>query len=519
MPTGGPRDKEGPQLIEAIPESGTVNFSSDRVYFEFSEFVERASVRKALSIQPPLKIKYSIKWKRKGFYVVFEEALPPQTTFVITLSTDLSDVNGNEISGPISLALSTGESISENRIRGQVKLVRSGRGKQGERLFLFREQQSLTEEAYFVTETDTSGSFEFGYLSEGTYQVIWVNDRNANRKWESQRELALPFPKQTITVAGDSTFSTGSIYVSQPDTTKPNLQGVGLLSGKRFRLRFSEPVHLLDSTRMSITSQFDERRQSLIPLYIAPSDSTVLYAQSREATLADSAYQFTIQNISDRFGNIQGQQEREFIGSGAKDTTLQRIVQTNAQPGLLDSTALSITYAKVIQEQAIADSVVVISGTDVNNQWPFIQAESNTLTIRPDGRWYAEQTPQFRIWNPSRTQHKTLNPEIWDSDQLAGLEWTSQDTLPQIDSVMVEVTTDQVVPRTVLKAKRAVNGSIEHLVPIPHSIQIYWDRNENGHWDAGQVEPYRAPEPLWVRRGITLSPAMTGTVRYRLTPE
>ncbi|MGM0589431.1 MAG: Ig-like domain-containing protein [Bacteroidota bacterium] len=516
MPTGGPRDKEGPQLIEAIPESGTVNFSSDRVYFEFSEFVERSSVRKALGIQPPLNINYSIKWKRKGFYVVFAEALPPQTTFVITLSTDLSDVNGNEISGPISLALSTGESISENRIRGQVKSVRSGRGKQGERLFLFREEQSPTEEAYFVTETDTSGSFEFGYLSEGTYQVIWVNDRNANRKWESQREQALPFPKQNVSVQRDSVYSTGMIHITQPDTTKPNLQGVGLLSDKRFRLRFSEPVHLLDSTKLSMRGRFDDTHRSLIPLYVAPSDSTILYAQSRETTVADSTYQLTIQNISDRRGNIRLQQERDFIGSGAEDTTLQRIVHTNAQPGLPDTASLQITYAKVIQEQAIADSVVVISGTELDNDWPHLEAQSNTLTIRPEGRWQAAQNPQFRVWNPSQTQHKTLNPEIWDSDELAGLEWVLEDSLANIDSVRIEVTTEEVVPRTVFRGYQPVNGSIDNLLPIPHSIRIYWDRNENGQWDAGQVEPYIAPEPMWVRSNVTLSPAMTGTVRYRL---
>ena len=75
-PTGGPADQEGPMVIETEPESGTTNFEKRRVIFHFSEFVNRSTLREALTVEPDLGIPFETDWGRKSVKLVFERNLP-----------------------------------------------------------------------------------------------------------------------------------------------------------------------------------------------------------------------------------------------------------------------------------------------------------------------------------------------------------------------------------------------------------------------------------------------------------
>jgi uncharacterized protein (DUF2141 family) len=514
MPTGGPRDKTGPTVIQQQPQSGTTNFSGDRVYFEFSEFVRRESIREALSIQPSLDLEYSLKWKRKGVYVVFDEPLPEETTIIVTLGTDLTDVNGNAMESPVSIAFSTGSTISENAITGTVMRMGTGSGSKGERVFLYREGMEFSDPAYYVAQTDSAGTFRFEYLSQGTYSLFWVNDRNNNRRWEQQRERAQPFSELSLSVRNDSTFEAGRIYVQQPDTVKPLLQGVGLLSSQRLRLRFSEPIQLSDSLRMSIATDSGKTIGSARPLYIQPKDSTILFAQAQVPTQSDSNYVLRLTHLMDRAGNLQREQEYSFVGSGQEDTTQQRMVTTNTGSGIVDTTAVEAIYAKPISSSTLVDSLIVISGTDISAQWPGVAADFNTLLVLPQPVWNPEAQPQVRFWNPSIQDRTSITPTVWKTQNLAGLEWQLQGDLP-VDSVHIMLETQEVIPRVVLDGSRPIRGTITGLRPITYSMTIYIDQNGNNRWDPGTVIPFTPPEPLWIQRNISLSQSMTGTVRYQ----
>ncbi|MDX1672235.1 MAG: Ig-like domain-containing protein, partial [Balneolaceae bacterium] len=266
-PTGGPPDREGPEVLSTEPETGTTNFSGRSIKFSFSEFVKRNTLQQALTIEPDLGIEYSINWGRKSVAIEFEERLPDSTTIIVTLGTDLADVNGNKISSPKKVAVSTGPEIDSGEIYGRVVSARTGRGESGHRILLYRTPADLSTKAIYSAETDTSGRFQFSYLSEGTYKAFWLNDRNRNKIWEPERERAQPFPRDRLELLKGATDTLETLYVANADTTAPNLQGVGLFSSRRLRLRFSENIEWTNRSQVQVQDSLGNRYADAYPLY------------------------------------------------------------------------------------------------------------------------------------------------------------------------------------------------------------------------------------------------------------
>src|SRR5690625_3069649 len=227
-PTGGPRDEEGPSVVRTEPETGTTNFSERSITFHFSEFVERSSLAQAIVVEPDIGIEYELDWGRKSLEIEFSQDLPDSTTLIVTLGTDVQDTNGNEMASPHKTAVSTGPEIDEGKLFGRVINATTGKGNENQYILLYREPVDLTQKANYITSTDTSGTFQFSYLSDGRYKAMWVDDRNRNKIWEPEQERAQPFDREFVELAKAGEDTLGTIYVSAVDTTKPVLQGVGL---------------------------------------------------------------------------------------------------------------------------------------------------------------------------------------------------------------------------------------------------------------------------------------------------
>ncbi|MDZ7714782.1 MAG: Ig-like domain-containing protein [Balneolaceae bacterium] len=512
-PTGGPPDKQGPEIVSTTPETGTTNFEGRSIELVFSEFVDRASLRQAITIEPDLDIDYELDWGRKSVEIEFESQLPDLTTLIISIGSTLKDVRGNKLARPIKIAVSTGPEIDEGRILGRIINAETGKGRETSRVLLYRTPVDLAEKANYSAETDTSGTFQFEYLREGTYKAFWVDDLNRNRIWDRERETAQPFYQEFIDLEKAESDTLGKLFVTSPDTTRPALQGVGLFSSQRLRMRFSENIQISDSTAITMTDTLGNRYSGAYPLYVLPSDPFVLFAHSEQSLHPDSSYRVELENITDQADNFLTNSSVSFTGSAQEDTTVQRIIKRDKQVGMYPDESIIVTYAKPISDAAIRDSIKVVEGTELIEEWEGISISRNKLTVSPNKEWKSGVDYEIRVWNPMVSDFKTITPNIWFPNSLGRLNVMREDSASS-DTLELSIYSEnrgRVADTTFMKSIE-----IARLPDTNYRIRAYIDANGNGKWDFGSIDPYVAPEPYFIRNKVPVKGSFTADLTISL---
>ena len=508
-PTGGEPDRTGPVVLSTSPENGTTNFSGSEVRFTFDKFIDRNSFRQNVSIEPDLGIEFDVSFSRRSGIIEFASPLPENTTVVIQAGTDVSDTNRNRMSSPYVLALSTGDILDDAVITARVLDAETGRGESGRRVFLYREPFDLTQRADYVAISDTSGSVQFGYISEGTYKAFWVNDINRNRTWDIERERAQPFYVETISVAQGDSVSVGTLYVSTPDTTAPRIEGVGLLSERRLRIRLSEEVEYSTSSNFSVQDTLGNEFTTAWPLFTSDTDQNIIFAQAETALPESETFTLVPSGFADKAGNNARVDFSPFTGSSVQDTTFLETFAHNSGSGLFPDEPLEITYTKFIDDNAVIDSLQIVTGERVIDDWEFLEIERNILRIFPDATWESGIRYQFRVWNPYEEEREQIEPDIWQRNQLGSIEITLQNNNP--DYLNYLVITDE-ANSIRIDTTFTESIEIENLPPLTYKAIVFEDVNGNGRWDMGYVEPYETPEPYAIRRSIPVREGFTSEV-------
>ena len=505
-PTGGPPDEQGPKIIKTVPETGTTNFSRQSIELYFSEFVDRGSLNQAIVIEPGIGISYELDWGRKSVEIEFDRAIPDSTTLIVTVGTDFQDTNGNGMSEPQKIAVSTGPEIDDGSLIGKVRNAESGEGGEGDRILLYREPINLSQKADYIAATDTGGTFRFSYLRQGTYKALWVEDQNRNKMWDRQRERAQPFSQELVELAKGATDTLGTVYKTPFDTTKPVLQGIGLFSSQRLRMRFSENITLTDSASIAITDTLGTFWGDAYPLYILPGERFVLFGQSVKPLSESSSYSMQLSGIEDEAGNPLDEINQNFTGSAQEDTTQQRIIQRNQISGYYPTDPITITFAKPIEGSAIRDSLKVVEGDTLIEKWPNVQIQQNTLILRPQKQWKDGLSYEVRVWDPKIEDYRKFEPDIWHQSQMGILNVAAADTTA--DNISMQIFNEKSGIRRDTTFADSVN--VRNLPPLSYTVIAYQDRNGNNEWDFGQVDPFKAPEPYFIQQDVPVKQNMTG---------
>lgn len=505
-PTGGPPDKEGPRIIETEPETGTTNFSGQSIILHFSEFVDRGSLNRALVLEPDIGLTYELDWGRKSVEIQFDRTIPDSTTLITTVDTEFQDVNGNGMSKPYKVAVSTGSEIDDGSLTGRVRNARTGEGEEGDRVLLYREPVNLSEKANYIASTDTSGMFQFSYLAPGRYKAFWVDDRNRNKIWDRKQERAQPFREEFVELAKEETDTLGTVYKIQEDTTQPSLQGVGLFSSQRMRMRFSENIVLTDSTEIAITDTTGGYWANAYPLYIQPNERFVLFAHSEKPLAPSESYNININGVLDSAENTLVGVSQTFTGSSQEDTTSQRIVKRNNLSGYYPDEPVEVTYAKPIEEPEIRDSLKIIEGNEMAENWGTVEVQRNKLRIIPDSLWKDGLDYEIRVWDPAIEDYRKIQPEVWHSSQMGALEVTAQDST--LENIRLRIINEEAnISRDTTFSQQV---EVSELPPLNYKVIAYHDLNGNGNWDFGEVEPFVPPEPYFMQRNVPVRRDMTG---------
>ncbi|MGM0507193.1 MAG: hypothetical protein ACQER4_08430, partial [Bacteroidota bacterium] len=315
-----------------------------------------------------------------------------------------------------------------------------------------------------------------------------------NRQWDSDREQAQPFYEEVIELTKGEELDLGRLYINeQPDTTAPRIDAVGLLTSNYLRIRASEELDWGDDARLIVTDTTGTELGEADPLYLLPEDPAILMAQSEMDLDPDSRFQLRMEGFRDLSGNPLEDPSDSFSGSAQSDTIQTRIIGDNQQPGLQPDEPFIVGYNKRIVDPDITDSLRVVAGDRMIEEWTNVEVDGHRLIISPDGEWTAGRTWQFLIWNPFSEQLRPIEPVIWQRGNLGGLDLSVEEPWQESE---IEFRLESQDGSVRVDTTFAGSLQLRELPPLTYQITIFEDLNDDGQWNSGEVTPYSAPEPI-----------------------
>jgi len=575
-PGGGPRDTTPPSVVDTRPSRDSVNVSTDidHLHLSFSEFVDRGTLPGALSVTPEVEGRLRFDWSNQAVDVELPSGLRDNTTYIVSLSTDLSDANGVALEEPITFAFSTGPRINQGQIRGRV--VRARRGEPAPQVDVFAyatadtantEPRPFPERPAYRTQTGEDGTFELNYLpARRSFFVVALRDNNRNRRPDPAERIAAP-PRPAVPATRAAEPVPVPWVITSIDTVGPSVQQVQPLSRQRIRLRFDEPVRLGErtpgawrlrdstaGTTVPVRSVFeaagrndaillrtDEMRETRHALFVRPPLVT--------DTLGQGASPDTVRFQGVARADTTRTRFRSFVPEGLpRDTTDARLLLPTVTPGVRFNQPPDTAQLRrmvTVQDTAGTPRSYDIR-TDDGRSFRLVLdpplASDALVEVAVDLRLLAgpDSTVRGRFRRLSNRQLGALEGRV----PLADTTWPaspegredadgssdSEGGSTVRDSMVVELQAEEASPPVAPRQQTVSPGSTFVFSRLPEGafhFRAFLDRDGTGRWARGQVRPYEPPDPItWGRelvdsrpRWTTVLPAPLRVPVLRVVPE
>lgn len=519
-PSGGPRDTTPPAIAQSRPENGAVNVERASVSITFSEYVERRAFTEALSVTPRFAQPLEFDWSGREVTISFPEPLRDNTTYILTLDTNLSDVRGVTLNRPVQVAFSTGPTINRGAIAGVVRTAPAGQIAEGVDVYAYllpdttdgaALPDSLPPRPAYRTQTGEDGRFAFEYLREQPYYVIALRDNNRDRRPNDGEPFALP-PNPTLRADSTGAEPEEPWIMTALDTIPPQVIRAQPRSEERLRLQLSEPVHLTDRspTRWTLRDSARQRPVDVTAVYQpadAPNAVFLHTAPQRPAphllSIADGA-------LADTSGNMLRADTVRFTPTDTPDTLSTRLLTflpANLAPDTLGIYTLwprerpGIRLNAPLDSARLRSSLTVADTAGPPRDYTLRTSDGTTLRLDLDPPLQPDAPIRIGLQAGALANVDSLTERTYRriSDRqlgtLSGFVSTSDSTAAPI---VVEVYRTGAGRFEVQQTTADATGqfSFSALPEGTYRFRAFLDRNGNGRWDGGQLLPYRPPEPL-----------------------
>ncbi len=528
-------DTVPPRLLASWPANGDTNVETDGLVIEFSERLDESSASRAVVAAPAFDAPLQIRARGRELEIQFPDTLQAQTTYVISLGTELRDEHGVALQRPITMAFATGNVLDRGRIEGRLINPTSNSGTGGFQLFAYRlpaafgEINSLNiphdsvhalfngeDAAYelpdprsdaptYSSEAAGDGSFQLDYMREGPYFVIALEDLNRNRRADDGERFAVPeWPLQNAIAdsLAQSEKEPFELFVASVDTTAPQLRRARSVSNQRFILSFDESVALtsLSTADWSMVDSASGEAARISSVYQRPGQPSEVLFQT-DAALPPNTYSFFVSNaVADSIGNAAN-----FVGAVRPSSSADTV---------------SVRFENFLPRAAHCDSVFSLrpdrfSGVQFNQPIDSLTFREWVVTIGPNGEIpYSYESRRGVSYNlvlnsPPRTFR--VEVRMPDSTYVRRYAIPAADALGSISgrvegqhgaSVLIEARLESGEP-FFGELQTDATFIVRQLPPGSYRLRLFVDRNGNGRWDGGSLAPYLPPEPLqWLTEPI-----------------
>jgi len=512
LPEGGPVDSDPPEIVSVYPQPGAVNFSESSIIIEFSEYVDRRSTEEAIFISPSIEEK-EFDWSGTELEISFNEELRKNTTYVITVGTDVTDIRANNrLAKAFTLSFSTGPTIDKGMIAGKVFDEKPD----GVMIFSYRLDDLLPDtlnpaitKPDYLSQAGKTGEFVLKNVAPGTYRLFAIRDEYRNLLYEPETDAA--GTTDDIIITDTDTLRSGvQFIIAKEDTTAPRLSQVQATDKCHLNVQFSEEM---DSASIRTTGFIitDTLFKSTLPVmgffsqYIGNKNITLLTEQQRP----DERYVLRVKGVVDRshYPINPMANAKQFNGSSVKDTiapVLSSSTIHNPSAKIFSNDKLIFTFSDAIR-WPIADSSIIVRRSKDSSIVPVtITLETAaTIAVRPNVQWnFGEQYSVMLKWkgfadlfgNSGMDTTMTLKFATGDPENYGSIEgiftgFTASSTVIQAENIVEK-------SQQPGKTRTGTTGefSFTRLPEGRYVLKVFDDVNNNFVHDAGSPFPYRKAE-------------------------
>lgn len=544
-PSGGPVDTTSPEIIRTEPDTNAVRVNSERIVLEFSEYVDRRSVEESIFISPYVG-ELEFDWSGTEVTIRFGEKLKANTTYVVNIGTDVTDVRArNRMAHGYTLAFSTGERIDQGFIAGKVFDPKP----EGVMLFAYALSgmnpdtlDPTRTKPDYIMQTGKDGSFTFSNIRFDTYRLFAVRDQYRNLLYDKQVD-EIGVPTNDVTVNAEQPRVGGVWFrLFSEDTTGPLLTRVAALSRRHLQLRFSEP---LDSAAFTRTRILIRDTLTLEPIGVMMQsldrgDSTAVHVLTASPLDTTKMYRVTVEGAADRSGNIMRPAHAQFDVSGQApwDTVKPLVTLVGLRDSVTDiplDAPLEVRFSEPVQAPAASAAASLMDSAGGIIPIAITWQAANAMIVT------ASRPFASRAWYTFRMVLDSVR-DFWGNaykDSVLSIRFRSLDvkTTGTIEGRVMDDEKGDAQGNIVLTATRVASspslqkhlilrepgGFMLELLPEGlYTLQAYRDRDSSGSYTFGSPHPFRRAERFVVYADTLKVRARWGvegvTVRFKKLP-
>ncbi len=263
-PTGGPKDKQPPILINSFPKDQSANFHGSYIRLQFDEIIDVKNLKGELIISPDPNLKYKEKYRSKGLIVNLLDSLRPNTTYTFNFGNSISDITEKNVPENLSIAFSTGPVIDSLYIKGRiVNNLNNEPEKSNVIIGLYAPSDTLDvtkHQPEYYTKVDETGYFVLNNLPARQFEIYAITDKNKNRTFDSRTEL-LGFYGSTI----NSSEPPDSLILRLVDQNFDSAELIRTFEGSNyFKLDYSRGLKSFEVKADEVSFSFFDKNSSVV---------------------------------------------------------------------------------------------------------------------------------------------------------------------------------------------------------------------------------------------------------------
>lgn len=490
--TGGERDTEGPEIVEAFPANGSTRFVGDRFVLRFNERIQIERSRAGLLVSPPMDPPPTMLVRgSREVEVRLNAPLLPATTYSFAIGEAVKDLTEGNRSAGLDYFFSTGDHLDSLVINGSVTDAFTGEPQDQVLVMLLEEGDTtgFTEgRPAFVTRTARDGRFQLARLPSRPFHLVALRDINANYRFDLPNE-EVAFHQEALLPQGstDSIPLPRSLRMFKEVSAMQSVREATVTADRAWRLVLARPaerVVVRDIARvggaLTWMPEWGAARDSVL---LWPSDTTAL-AEGRYSIITEEGELDTL-----RYRTIK---PMPFLlqanVSTLPGTDGVRLVITASRPIDLFNPAL-------MRLRADSQDIAFVAERDSANVRRLVlrpemrDGARATLTLLPkairDIYSGANDTLRFAVGLADPSALGTLRISITGDGLGRG-------------PYLLELLDPQGL--VVRREQHVAPGSAilwEELRPGNHTMRLIEDVNDNGRWDTGEWRARRQPERVW----------------------
>ncbi|MBU1098948.1 MAG: Ig-like domain-containing protein [Bacteroidetes bacterium] len=506
-PSGGEEDRIPPTVVDAYPVPGTTNYNDNYFEITFSEYVQKGSVREAIFISPNIDGNIQYSWSGKSLTIEFEDSLKKNTTYTVTIGTDVQDYNNrNKMAEAYQIVFSTGDVIDTGEISGQVY----DSDPSGVMVYAYLQADSLinpiTTKPDYISQVGKNGRFTLRGLADGEYQVFAIRDDFRDFLYNvGEDSYGAPFSKLELSDSNHIIFN-HDFKLTKEDTIPPNILSVTMTDEAHLLVEFSEFVDsaAINDQNVFVYDSTANIRHNIKHVYRGSAKPQHQFITISDSLIEENENYLIMFSLSDMNKNVLEMSSTLFTVNDKPDTTAAMIsnVETEYNNRLMD---FSNAFVKITLDDGvdISDQVSLVNLIFNEDYIPITVEYLDDCSfivrplkeLKPDAGYELKVDLNFVRDSKGNKVDSVFTSKLKTKNKLDFTGVSGRISSEKIVNTLVVLENIEDKKRVYTTSADSVNVyNFPRVVPGKYIIWSFMDADSNNKYTNGSIFPYGSSE-------------------------